>query len=586
MASDGDRMARKVPRGGTAARAKAWPVDVPLVFAAALIVRAVYLLESWHVPFGLDLVGDARGYYEWAATICGGNWWGSEPFYQAPLYPYVLSGVMEILGPNVAGLRVVQFVWGAVCCGLVCIWSGRLFGREAGLVAGLFMALCPAALFFDGVIQKASLASLLVAGLMCLMVGVEEKARARWVVGLGLVAGLLALTRENALVWVGIVGAWVWWVASRDGGRRRWRAIGLYVLGVACVLGPVAIRNATLGGGLTVTTCQAGPNFYIGNSANADGRYRPLVRGHETPAFERADATRLAEEAIGRALTPKEVSRYWFNRGWDDVVGKPGRWLRLMGIKLLMVVNRYEIADVESQYVYAESSILLKLLGKALHFGVLFPLAVIGIVFTWGMRRRLWVYYLLALSMIAAVALFFVLARYRFVLVPLMMPFVAVGCVELWRRIRNRAFVSLIRPVLVGCIVAAVVNWPVQDEGRLNALAYMNFGVAIASGEGGDLEEATRYLRLAVEGHGESPEAHFNLGQALVLGGDDVGGIESYRRALALEPDIVGVDFFLAQALERTGQREAALNHYRRALARDVNDRDARAGVERLGGLE
>ena len=49
-------------------------------------------------------------------------------------------------------------------------------------------------------------------------------------------------------------------------------------------------------GEFSPTTFQAGPNFYIGNHRNADGRYQPLIRGHETPEFEQKDATQLAEQ--------------------------------------------------------------------------------------------------------------------------------------------------------------------------------------------------------------------------------------------------------------------------------------------------
>ena len=58
---------------------------------------------------------------------------------------------------------------------------------------------------------------------------------------------------------------------------------------------PVGVRNVVVADEWSLSTFQAGPNFYIGNSEDADGRYHPLVRGHETPAFERRDATELAE---------------------------------------------------------------------------------------------------------------------------------------------------------------------------------------------------------------------------------------------------------------------------------------------------
>src|SRR2546430_19733 len=74
---------------------------------------------------------------------------------------------------------------------------------------------------------------------------------------------------------------------------------------------PVAARNQVVGGEFHLTTAQFGPNFYIGNNESARGTYQPLRFGHGTPEYERRDATELAEQALGRHLSPAEVSRFW-----------------------------------------------------------------------------------------------------------------------------------------------------------------------------------------------------------------------------------------------------------------------------------
>ena len=77
---------------------------------------------------------------------------------------------------------------------------------------------------------------------------------------------------------------------------------------------PVAIRNAAVGGGFYLTTSQFGSNFFIGNNPASDGTYMSLRPGRGAPEFERLDATELAQKAVGRTLTPGEVSDYWFDR--------------------------------------------------------------------------------------------------------------------------------------------------------------------------------------------------------------------------------------------------------------------------------
>ena len=77
---------------------------------------------------------------------------------------------------------------------------------------------------------------------------------------------------------------------------------------------PVVARNYSVDGGFYLTTSQFGSNFYIGNNPNADGTYASIRFGRGAPEFERLDAKEVAEEAVGRALSPSEVSSFWTGR--------------------------------------------------------------------------------------------------------------------------------------------------------------------------------------------------------------------------------------------------------------------------------
>jgi hypothetical protein len=79
------------------------------------------------------------------------------------------------------------------------------------------------------------------------------------------------------------------------GFATRLQLAAAFVLGLAIVLLPVAIRNYAVGGGFYLTTSQFGPNFFIGNNPNADGTYASLRFGRGAPEYERQDATELAE---------------------------------------------------------------------------------------------------------------------------------------------------------------------------------------------------------------------------------------------------------------------------------------------------
>src|SRR5204862_1256761 len=243
--------------------------------------------------------------------IAGGEWIGRDVFYQAPLYPYLLGTLYALAGRHLLLVRVVQAFIGSASCVLLALAARRLTSARAGIVAGLTLALYGPAIFFDALIQK----SVLDAFFLCLalfliarIVAVrrphrDDHARATrpWLM-LGLAIGALTLTRENAIVFA--VVATVWAITCRP------RAAAALVAGIAIIVLPVAIRNSAVGGGFYVTTSQFGPNFYIGNNAEADGTYQPLRVGRGDPEYERQDATEIAERALGRSMTPAEVSNY------------------------------------------------------------------------------------------------------------------------------------------------------------------------------------------------------------------------------------------------------------------------------------
>ena len=104
----------------------------------------------------------------------------------------------------------------------------------------------------------------------------------------------------------------------------------MLALGLAALLVPVGLRNAHVGGAFLLTTAQMGPNFYIGNHRGADGTYAPMRAGRGDPTFERDDARAIAEDDLGRALTPAQVSDYWMTRSFATSAATRPRGRRLL----------------------------------------------------------------------------------------------------------------------------------------------------------------------------------------------------------------------------------------------------------------
>jgi tetratricopeptide (TPR) repeat protein len=554
------------------------------IFAVALAVRLLHLWQIHPSPFFDVLLGDANGYDEWARRLAAGDWLGTEVFYQAPLYPYFVGSVYAVFGRDLLILRIIQAMIGSGSCALLGLAGMRLFSKPVGITAGLALALYAPAIFFDSLIQKSVLDMFFVCLGLWLVSRLLSGAatRATWS-GLGLAMGGLALTRENALVLIAVIIAYAivdgrgWFGEARGGSGqptqnhpeppRTLRNVGLFACGLVIVLLPVVIRNYSVGGGLYLTTSQFGSNLYIGNNARADGTYASIRAGRGAPEFERIDAKEVAEQAVGRPLTPAEVSSYWTGEVVDFITTQPGAWLRLMARKTALLVNSAEMLDTESQDSYAEWSWPLWIGGWFGHFGLLVPLAVFGLIATWPERRRLWLLHALALAYAASVVMFFVFARYRYPLVPFLLLYAAAG---VWAA---PAFLRAATPGRRGLTAAAIIvmavfaNWPLLSASLMRAITETNLATALQAQ--GRYDEAIAHYQQALAHRDTHAPAHNNMGTALRAQGKLDEAIASYRRALELQPDFPDARFNLANAEMAKGDPNTAIEQFREALKSD-----------------
>ncbi len=161
------------PQGATATggseisgRLFSFQVLLSAVGLVALLLRLINVLQTVDMPTVVRLLGDAKGYFDWSSRIAAGQWYGTETFYQAPLYPYVLAVWIKVFGSGVFGIRMAQAMLGAASVLLLGIAAKTMFKEATGVVAAAMYAVYPPAIYYDGIIQKTSLASFLLCGLL------------------------------------------------------------------------------------------------------------------------------------------------------------------------------------------------------------------------------------------------------------------------------------------------------------------------------------------------------------------------------------------------------------------------------------
>jgi tetratricopeptide (TPR) repeat protein len=542
-----------------------------LIFAIALTVRLVHVWSMRTSPFFDVLLGDAQSYDTWAQEIAAGDWIGRGVFYQAPLYAYFL-GALYSINHSLLLVRLCQAVLGAGACVLLGRAVRQVFGATEGLLAGLMLALYAPAIFFDGLVQK----SVLDIFLLCLLLSLLTASRPRWF-AVGLTLGALSLTRENALIFVPLVIGWMSW-RMRPALAASAPQIAMLLAGLGVVLLPTGLRNWKAGGEFHLTTAQFGPNLYIGNNAHADGTYVPLRSGRGSPEYERADATAIAERALGRLPSASEVSSYWATRALRYIRAQPADWLVLEARKLRLLLNVSEMVDTESQESHEDYSWLLRLLGHVAQFGMLAPLAGLGVWLTWGDRRRLWLLHGMIVVYALSVLVFYVVARYRLPLAPLLIVFAAAAIA------RGRAAVTAwtATPMTIACSIGVVAgavfcNVPAASADAMRAATYQNLGTALQTS--GRLDDAATAFERALALDPDYAPAYNGLGSVRRQQGRPDEAISQFEAALHLAPDFDDARFNLANALREGGRPADAIARYEEFLRGVPDDVDAHANL-------
>jgi hypothetical protein len=287
---------------------------------------------------------------------------------------------------------------------------------------------------------------------------------------IGVALGALALTRENALVFVAVIGLFAV-VATRTisqraaaGGRRRPGARA------RCGAERVGSERRVLRHYFAIWS------QLLYREPRRRGRHLFVAAIWSRRARVRASGcTELAERAVGRPLGPGEVSSYWTDRAITFITSQPAAWLSLIGRKVLLLMNATEMVDTESQETHAEWSWPLRVLGPITHFGVLLPLAVLGIWATWRRSASIRMLAALTVSYAVSVVMFYVFARYRYPLVPLLVLFASAGVLEL----RSLAASRRVVPLAMVITAAIVCNWPLIPRDWLKAVSENNIAVAL-----------------------------------------------------------------------------------------------------------
>ena len=458
------------PRFGALARRDdlAWTLAI---WGIALGLRLGCAWQFSAHPLGQSTWIDEQAYAARALTISEGNWLPDRPFYQDPLYPYLLSGLMKVVGTDLASIRIGLACLGSLTPPLV-FWAGRIgLGRAEGIIAGFSMALYSPAIFTDSALEKEGLGSLVAALALALTARAAHRPGRPWpMLVAGSAWGALALLRANALIVAPLGIVWGLWTTRGQSIRHRAAALA-FGAGFGLAVAPATLINALVSEPpeLILTTWQGGANFYIGNGPEATGAYAEVPWAASNPAFEAEDFASEARRRAGRPLSPTEVSRFWFRAGLDRWRTDPIGAIRLLGRKIRLLGHNDEVAD--NHHIAFTRLVAVPALGWGfLSFGWVVPWAALGLIRSKSDRSPFWGFLVLCTAAgLASTAAFFVVGRYRLPWMPGLILLGASAVVEFFRRIVSQRFRGLLVAILILMLPAALLAWapsavPLEDR--------------------------------------------------------------------------------------------------------------------------
>ena len=535
------------------------------VFVLALAIRVAYIFQIETSPLFAHPPVDGLTYIEHAEDLAAGNWLGQgrEAFWQPPLYPYVL-GLLYALSPDLFfyAVRFFQALCGAVLCVLTWSLGRQLFNPAVGAAAAGAAALYGPLIFFDGEILPATLGTFLnMAGLALLLRALRRPSFLRFA-GAGLVFGLAVLTVATVLSFA--LGAAIYVCYEIRKQNRSLRLPSAFLLGLLLAIAPVTLRNYAIGGDAVLISANAGINFYLGN--NPDYQRTVNIR----PGWEWYELLNRAKvEAQAERLV--QQSDFYLNKALEYIVAQPVDYLVLLAQKTHLFWQGDEIGRNQDLYFWRRYTAILSATmwkwGIAFPFGLVGPLALVGLAL--AIRQRtcslpLLFVVLYSLSVIA----FFVTARYRLPVIPLLLVYAAYGgycAVNALKQRRFSAAAAMAAGVIFCMVFANTGLAPMNMEG--DAAVHYNLGNAYA--KQGELERAQAAFERAVYFDSAYWQAWYNLASVQAAQGQADAAIPTFQRVLRVYPQRVMVWISLARAHRQLGENDQALKAYEIALRRN-----------------
>ncbi len=546
-----------------------------LILAAGL--RLLHNLVLSDSSLFMHHTGDALTHLKWSEAILSGRLDTLLPFFRAPLYGFFMSALLMMSGGYEWIISFSQYLLGIGTALLVYELGRKCFSKRVALTSGILTAVYPLFPFFESQLLLTSLFTFLCLLSLTFLERSMFNARYRHAAMAGLIMGLASLTRPNILLFFPVA-----FLCLFLKGRSKSIVFGLVF--VATLL-PCFLANTLGGFDPVLISTQGGINLWAGNHAGADGLIptTPEVPPSITDLDKRIHELRdtpwkvdnlwqfshiLAENDLGTPLSDGDVSQYWIRKTIREIKEDPIRISYLLLRKAIYLVGIAEPPNNNDPILaFREYFPHLWALHSIFNFGFIFSLCLPGIWLAWRNypHSRILVFYLLILS--AVLLIFFVNARFRAPLIPIMILFASVSLEYLMVAIPvssgiDKKVSALFFTLLISALIMTHLHmiYPISWQWKAQQALYLN-SLAKAETRHGNIKRAKQFLYQAIALHTEEQFIFYHsLGRiAAFQDHKPRHAIHHYKMSLSMKPHPVALKD-LIRILIREGEQDDARN--------------------------
>ncbi len=491
-----------------------------LIAAIVLIAIALRLLHLWQISGGLFFeapIIDARLNVEEAHYLLEHSWLGpAQPYWKPPLYSYVLALQLHLFDGGMWAPRLLQILLDGASCVLAFTLAARLFSRTVACATALAIALSGPMIYFSGELVSASLAVFLTLALVLTVVYLHQRRRScpwAWL-ACGVLLGVAALVRPELLLSLPLVALVI--LRGQPTLARRAIAMAALAAGLTVALGPVTLRNAIRGDDLVLVSANGGINFYIGT----EPAYRGMVGLRPGTEWER-----LVREPENQGIVGvgSDHSHYFVRKSLDHITDDPVAYAAHVFKKVVLFWHGHELTSNQDLYEARDDSLVLAALvwhlpGLYFPFGLIAPLALVGIAIALRRRHRAGLVIGFIGVLVVVAMMFFVNARFRQPAVPFLAMFAAYAVEWAVLALRHRRRHAPALAAAAALAIAVVVNASsvygadrAAYQREIEAEQHHYRGTVLFEAHG-RYRAAERELRAAIALAPDRASTHFNLG--------------------------------------------------------------------------